>query len=98
MRKCKETGSDPFLAILHHCNTPSQGMLSSPAKRLMSRRTKTLLPTAPALLKPELVDVKHTQRDIKRGQSKQAKYTDKTAHKLPVLLSLERALNELDGR
>ena len=52
----------------------------------MSRRTKTLLLTAPALLKPELVDIKHTQRDIKRGQAKQAEYTDKTAHKLPILL------------
>ena len=55
MRKCIDSGSDPFLAIPDHRNTPSQGLLSSPAQRLMSRRTKTLLPTVTALLRPQIV-------------------------------------------
>ena len=69
MRKCIDSGSDPFLAILDHRNTPSQGLLPSPAQRLMSRRTKTLLPTVTALLRPLVVDAQHTSRDIKRGQN-----------------------------
>ncbi|XP_013382121.1 uncharacterized protein K02A2.6-like [Lingula anatina] len=85
MRKCKEAGSDPYLAILDHRNTPSQGMLSSPVQRLMSRRTKTMLPTAPALLKPEVVDIRHTKRDIKHDQAKQAMHANKSSHHLPAL-------------
>ena len=79
MRKSKDACSDPYLAILDHRNTPSQGFLSSPAQRLMSRRTKTLLPTASALLRPEVVDARHTERDMKRSQTQQATYYNKRA-------------------
>ena len=79
MRKCIDSGSDPFLAILDHRNTPSQGLLSSPAQRLMNRRTKTLLPTVTALLRPQVVDAQHTSRDIKRGQNRQAVYYNRGA-------------------
>ena len=79
MRKCKEAGTDPFIAILDHRNTPTQGLLSSPSQRLMSRRTKTLLPTVSALLRPEVVDAKHTERDIRRGQHQQATYFNRKA-------------------
>ena len=65
MRKWKDACSDPYLAIVDHRNTPSQGFLSNPAQRLMSRRTKTLLPTASALLRPEVGDARHTERDMK---------------------------------
>ena len=68
MRKCIDSGSDPFLAILDHRNTPLQGMLSSPVQRLTSQRTNTLLPTVTALLRPHVVDVQHTIRDIKRDK------------------------------
>ena len=79
MRKSKDACSDPYLAILDHRNTPSQGFLSTPAQRLMSRRTKTLLPTASALLRPEVVDARHTERDMKRSQTQQATYYNKHA-------------------
>ena len=79
MRKCIDSGSDPFLAILDHRNTPSPGLLSSPAQRLMSRRTKPLLPTVTALLRPQVVSAQHTSRDIKRGQHRQAVYYNRSA-------------------
>ena len=85
MRKSKDACSDPYLAILDHRNTPSQGFLSSPAQRLMSRRTKTLLPTASALLRPEVVDARHTERDMKRSQTQQATYYNKRASDRQVL-------------
>lgn len=42
IRKARHSGNDPWLAILDHRNTPSQGVNASPAQRLMNRRTKTL--------------------------------------------------------
>lgn len=39
----KRAGADPYLAVLDHRNTPSQGTDSSPAMVLMGKRTKTLL-------------------------------------------------------
>jgi hypothetical protein len=43
---------DPYLAMLDHRNTPAPDL--SPAQKLLSRRTKTLLPTTEALLKPQI--------------------------------------------
>ena len=40
------------MALLDWRNTPSEGMSTSPAQRLMDRRCKTLLQTAGTLLKP----------------------------------------------
>ena len=85
MRKSKDACSDPYLAILDHRNTPSQGFLSSPAQRLMSRRTKTLLPTASVLLRPEVVDARHTERDMRRSQNQQATYYNKRASDRQIL-------------
>ena len=50
--KCKETGEDVFLALMGHRNTPSQGLETSPAQRLLGSRTRTNIPIAANLLKP----------------------------------------------
>ena len=50
--KAKEDRKDPLLAILDWRNTLSEGFNTSPAQRLMGRRTRTLLPTAEKLLQP----------------------------------------------
>ena len=68
IRKAKEDNKDPYLAILDHRNTPSQGMLS-PAQRLMSRRMKTLLPTNADLLRPQ--PVRNTGETVRRRQTAQ---------------------------
>lgn len=80
MRKAKAARQDPYLAILDHHNTPTQGMNTSPAQRLLSRRTRTLLPTS--LLKHEVRDT--TQQLINR-QEKQAKYYNRTATDIVML-------------
>ena len=85
MRKSKDACSDPYLAILDHRNTPSHGFLSIPAQRLMRRRTKTLLPTVSVLLRPEVVDARHTDRDMRRSQNQQATYYNKRASDRQVL-------------
>ena len=50
--KAKQSGESEYMALLDWRNTPSEGMSTSPAQRLMGRRCKTLLPTAGTLLKP----------------------------------------------
>ncbi|KAL0195098.1 hypothetical protein M9458_008670, partial [Cirrhinus mrigala] len=55
-KRAKLDGSDPWLAILHWRNTPTEGLDSSPAQRLMSRRLRTGLPMANSLLTPRVVE------------------------------------------
>ena len=67
-RKAREDKADPYLAMLDHRNTPAKGLLS-PAQKLMSRRTKTLLPTREDLLKPKLP--KNLKKFVKRDSRRQ---------------------------
>ena len=55
-KKALRDGRDPWLALLECRNTPVETIGSSPAQRLMSRRTKTLMPTASTLLRPQVVE------------------------------------------
>ncbi|KAL9964864.1 hypothetical protein ACROYT_G028566 [Oculina patagonica] len=54
MKKAKRSGQDVWKAILDWQNTPTENMGSSPAQRLMSRCTRTLLPTTNQLLRPQV--------------------------------------------
>ena len=45
-KKALKDNKDPWLSLLDYRNTPTAGMQSSPVKRLMPRRTKTLVPIA----------------------------------------------------
>ncbi|KAJ7997987.1 hypothetical protein DPEC_G00126320 [Dallia pectoralis] len=62
MLKAAAARQDPYMAMLDHRNTPGQGLDTSPAQRLLSRRTRTLLPTKDTLLKPE---VTHNEQELK---------------------------------
>ncbi|KAL6471890.1 hypothetical protein MHYP_G00205400 [Metynnis hypsauchen] len=66
MGRAIQAKSDPYLAILDHRNAPSQGFSASPAQRLMSRRTKTLLPTCSTLPQPVVMK---TNQSMKQNQS-----------------------------
>ena len=82
IKKAAKAKSDIYLAILDHRNTPTQGMLASPAQVLMNRRTKTLLPTAASLLKPTTT----YNPELKRlSKERQKKYYDITAKDLQPL-------------
>ena len=80
MRKAKADKAD---AYLDHRNTPSQSTNSSPAQKLLCRRTKTLLPTASRLLETEAD--RETVEKPKQHQKIQSKYYDQAATDLPVL-------------
>ena len=83
IQKANKDGTDPWLAILDHRNAPSEGMKSCPAQRLMSRRTRTLLPTSEKLLKPKLAE--GVQEEKRKIRTKQAFYCNRDARDLPPL-------------
>ncbi|KAK3710878.1 hypothetical protein QZH41_014864 [Actinostola sp. cb2023] len=82
-KKALRDDKDPWLALLDQRNTPTEGLGSSPAQRLMSRRTKGLLPTASTLLHPKVVE--GVKEKIKLKKQKAKYYHDRTAKTLPEL-------------
>lgn len=52
LREANIAGQDPYPVILDLCNTFTQGLDTSPAQRLLSRRARKLLPIRDSLLQP----------------------------------------------
>ncbi len=88
LRKAMHDRTDPWKAILHWRNTPTEYMDSSPAQRLMSRRLKTSLPVTSKLLEP-YVATGVVERLRYRKQLAKSCY-DNSAHDLPELNIGER--------
>jgi len=68
--KAADASHDPHLPLLDFRNTPSEGMDSTPAQRLFSRRTRTALPIASHLLQPKGIPDVHL--NLQQRQKKQA--------------------------
>ncbi len=85
MKKAVEDGADPYLSLLHYRNTPRDSILGSPAQRLMSRQTKTLLPTMEEILKPQVKDPDVVKDRLQHYENLQKKSFDQRAQKLPIL-------------
>ena len=85
LRKALDSDKDPYMAILDYRNTPTQGMDSSPAQRLMNRRTKTLLPTSGKLLQPRVTYPEIDTRNLVKRQEQQIKYFNDGARDLREL-------------
>ena len=98
LEKAARDKKDPNLALLDFRNTPIDGIGRSPAQMLMGRRTRTLLPTSPKLLKPTY-NTDTIRPCLEEKQNKQKLYYDKTAKALEPLLPGEqvRLRNEAKG-
>ena len=72
--KCLESGQSEFLALLDWRSTPTEGIGTSPAHRLMGRRCKTLIPVAGTLLKPSYPTKEDTRAIIGKRQKQQYYY------------------------
>ena len=76
--KCQHSGESEYRALLAWRNTPTAGMETSPAQRIMGRRCRTTLPCHWNLLEPrypvarDAEDLEH----LKRGQER---YYNRTA-------------------
>ena len=85
LKKSINAGTNPYLVILGYRNTPTEGMTTSPAQRLMSRRTKTLLPTTQSLLLLRTINLEGEKKELRQCQQDKAKYYNRSAKDLPSL-------------
>ena len=83
LRKVLSARTDPYIAILDYRNTPTQGMESNPAQRLMNRRTRTLLPTT--LVQPRAPQSERHIQELNGRQFQQSKYYNQHPRDLPTL-------------
>ncbi|CAB3988096.1 Retrovirus-related Pol poly from transposon, partial [Paramuricea clavata] len=83
MMKALDAKADPYLAMLEHRNTPSEGMSTSPAQRLFGRRTRSTILTSRKLLEPTCMH--STKQELQQAKTKQAYYYNKGSKKLPTL-------------
>ena len=87
--KSKAPGESEYLAVLDWRNTPTEGVGTSPAQRLMGRRCKTLLPVTDALLQPQY-STEQDARSIMGAKQRTQYYYNKGAKPLeaikPVLI------------
>ena len=73
-KKCKASGTSEFQALLDWRNTPTAGIGTSPAQRLMGRRCKNLLPIAGSLLQPSFPTEEDTRKMLATKQRQQFYY------------------------
>jgi len=73
-------------------NTPQEHFKTSPAQWLMSRRTKTDLPTCQKLLRPQVVE-NFTEKGAQRRPSSSISTTEKRRIFHPLMRELESGFN-----
>ena len=95
-KKCKESGQSEFLALLNWRNTPTEGIGTSPAQRLMGRRCKTLLPMASTLLKPRY-DTEAEEKALTIRRQKQERYYNRSTKPLKPINPGETVRMKLPG-
>ena len=83
IKKALRDDKDPWLALLDYRNTPTEAINTSPAQRLFSRRTRTLLPVTSNLLYPRTVEGVQEKLKLRRQRAK-AQY-DKHSKVLPEI-------------
>ena len=84
LEKCRKDGSDVQLGLLNLRNTQRDSM-GSPSERLLSRRTRTTLPTSTKLLKPKPLSTSRVSTQLKKVRQQQKQYYDKSArHQRPL--------------
>ena len=72
-----QKNKDIHLALLDYRNTPQQGQEHSPAQRLLSRRTRGILPMMPALLQSAVAYSGTVKTEIEGRQTRAKHYYDR---------------------
>ena len=88
LQKSKSDNRDPYLGLLERRNT-SLDNLATPAKLLMSRSLRSVMPTTSNHLKPSVVDPELAREKIKQKQATQRQYYNQGARKLKPLTNGE---------
>ena len=84
-KKALEDNKDFYLMLLNYRNTPLSNTLESPAKLLMSRTLRGILPQKEAVLKPFAISLEKTKRELRKGQELQKFYYNKGSRQQPAL-------------
>ena len=95
--KSKASGGSECLALLDWRNTPTEGVGTSPAQRLMGRHCKTLLPVTDALLQPRY-STEQDARSIMGAKQRQQHYYNKGAKPLEAIKPGETVRLQLPGQ
>ena len=95
LTKAKESGSDPYLALLCLRTTPVDQNLPSPAEILYSRKIRANLPFV-SLKTPN--KTKRIRKALQDRQKSQKLYHDRNARDLPRIKSGESVLLQKDNR
>ena len=85
LKKARQDGKDPYMSMLNHRNTPRDSVLGSPAQRLMSRRTKSILPMTEEQLQPKVLKPADVQKQLSFYKEQQKRNYDVGSKSLPVL-------------
>ena len=91
-----ESGQLEFLALLNWRNTPTKGIGTSQAWRLMSRQCKTLLFMASTLLKPRY-DTEAEEKALTIRRQKQERYYNRSTKPLKPINPGETVRMKLPG-
>ena len=83
LQKCFDDNSDFYLALLAQRNTIRSGELGSPAQRLLSRRTRNMVPVRSRLLKPK--PIQKVPQTLKKIRLQKKQYYDKGTKPLKPL-------------
>ena len=94
--KCRETGVSEFQALLDWQNTPSEGMDTSPTRRMMGRRCRTLLPMSGSLLRPSY-PLRGDKRALAGRKWRQKNYYDRHVKPLKTISLGETVRVRLPG-
>ena len=85
LKKASADNKDPFEGLLKYRNTPFEDTGVSPVQLLMSRRTRTIIPTHRRLLLQQPVDPDRVAKALKLHQDVSKKNYDKQSRDLPPL-------------
>ena len=77
VKRMYQKNKDIHLALLDYRNTPQQGQEHSPAQRLLSRRTRGILPMTSALLQPEVAHPVAVKTEIGARRTRANQYYDR---------------------
>ena len=83
IKKARPDKTDIQLAVLEWRNTPTVGMQCSPVQRLMSRRTRTPLPTKSSMLRPQVVPPAEVTERLERKRDEMKRHFDVGTKSLP---------------
>ncbi|UYV71623.1 hypothetical protein LAZ67_8003894, partial [Cordylochernes scorpioides] len=97
LNKCKDQGSNAYLALLTYRNTPKND-LPSPAQLCLSRSLRCLIPRITPLYGPCKTNQRHIENAKKRRQNSMKRYYDRSSKIYPKVSVGEEAWCQLSPK